>query len=181
MCVALLVHARGALADCGARADALALLFGGAALAPPAAKLIEQARRFADPYHVARSSGGARDVVEFQSGPLGVLLRQHPSRELIVSQYQGGEASAAYRSGKVRVGDTLFAVNGLSVRRGATAQEFAGLLKQVGRPVFVAFRHATEHELAADRATVAAHAAAPQAFAPPPSGAAVVADAGAGA
>ena len=82
-----------------------------------------------------------------------VMLGQHRADVYFTPGHTLGHVCYHFPDQKIAfVGDTLFAVNGLSVRRGATAQEFAGLLKQVGRPVFVAFRHATEHELAADAA-----------------------------
>ena len=57
---------------------------------------------------------------------------------------QGGVDGAAHRSGRVRLGDALHAVNGLRLPTATTTQQFVALLTAVGRPVFIAFKHATE-------------------------------------
>ncbi|KAH8065186.1 phosphatidylinositol-3,5-bisphosphate 3-phosphatase [Aureococcus anophagefferens] len=125
--------------------------------------LVELAAHVLDP-HCAAAEVGV-DVVSFGPGPLGILLTRK-ARGLVISNFSSAERVAAP---KPRVGDTLLAVNGRALPRGATLADAVTILKAVGRPVLVAFRNASAHELAADAAEDRAkRAAAAGANAPPP-------------
>ena len=125
--------------------------------------LVELAAHVLDP-HCAAAEVGV-DVVSFGPGPLGILLTRK-ARGLVISNFSSAERVAAP---KPRVGDTLLAVNGRALPRGATLADAVTILKAVGRPVLVAFRNASAAELAADASEDRAkRAAAAGANAPPP-------------
>jgi hypothetical protein len=98
--------------------------------------LVQQARCLQDPFYVANLAPNI-EVVEFTDGPLGMVVVKVGS-ELQVSSY--GAGGQAEQSGRVQIGDTVFAINGVGVMD-ITPQQLVDRISRIGRPLFVAFQH----------------------------------------
>lgn len=119
--------------------------------------LIKLAKRLQNPMIEASLTNAPHedtiDVVCFDEGSLGIILTatQKPhSHRLAVKGFTEGHypqnLGQAEASGKVKVGDLLESVNGVSMENIST-EEIKRHLELVGRPVYIAFRHLADPEI----------------------------------
>jgi len=108
--------------------------------------LAQQAKWLLDPW--SRQQLPFVEVVEFGDGPLGILLTKK-SRGLVVSNFSSEERR---RAGSPRIHDALLAVNGRPLPLNASLNDAVYILKNIGRPVLVAFRRADQKDLDQDLA-----------------------------
>ncbi|RLO08394.1 hypothetical protein DYB28_002430, partial [Aphanomyces astaci] len=87
-----------------------------------------------------RSLSSQDSIVSFEAGPLGIIIQQEDSNNVItVASFAAGDQGQALRSGKVAVGDVIVAVNGDPIST-IGIDGFKRAVSSGVRPLLITFR-----------------------------------------